>query len=157
MNLKAPKTLAMLAAIIAVLLMGTVLISGCSDTGAAKADTDPQIIQASAYPADSDKPCDAAKKEVKTCPFKSNNPGHEATKEAKACPSKSNNPGHEAKKEVKACPPECEKACCAAKKEAKTCPKMSGEAPPGECPMKSHPKTKDTKAHSTEHAKPCSK
>jgi hypothetical protein len=140
MNLKAPKTLAMLAAIIAVLLMGTVLISGCSDTGAAKADTDPQIIQASAYPADSDKPCDAAKKEVKTCPFKSNNPGHEATKEAKACP------------------PECEKACCEAKKEAKTCPKMTGEkANPSECPMKSHPKTKDAKAHSTEQTKHCSK
>lgn len=129
MNLKAPKTLAMLAAIIAVLLMGTVLISGCSDTGAAKTDTDPQIIQASAYPADSDKPCDAAKKEVKTCPFKGNNPGHEA----------------------KACPPECKMECCAAKKEAKTCPKMTGEkANPSECPMKSHPKTKDTKAHSTE-------
>ena len=124
MNLKAPKTLAMLAAIIAVLLMGTVLISGCSDTGAAKADTDSQIIQASAYPADSDKPCDAAKKEVKTCPFKSNNPGHE----------------------VKACPPECKMECCAAKKEAKTCPKMTGEAPPSECPKKSHPKTEDVKA-----------
>ena len=143
MNLKAPKTLAMLAAIIAVLLMGTVLISGCSDTGAAKVDADdPKIIQASAYPADSDKPCDAAKKEVKTCPFKSNNPGHEATKEAKACPSKSNNPGHE----VKACPPECKMECCAAKKEAKTCPKMTGEAPPSECPKKSHPKTEDVKA-----------
>jgi hypothetical protein len=140
MNLKAPKTLAMLAAIIAVLLMGTVLISGCSDTGAAKADADSQIIQASAYPADSDKPCDAAKKEVKTCSFKSNNPGHEATKEAKACP------------------PECEKACCEAKKEAKTCPKMTGEkANPSECPMKSHPKTKGTKAHSTEQTKHCSK
>lgn len=124
MNLKAPKTLAMLAAIIAVLLVGTVLISGCSDTGAAKTDTDPKIIQASAYPADSDKPCDAAKEEVKTCPFKSNNPGHE----------------------VKACPPECEKVCCAAKKEAKTCPKMTGEAPPSECPKKSHPKTEDVKA-----------
>ena len=124
MNLKAPKTLAMLAAIIAVLLMGTVLISGCSCTGAAKADTDSQIIQASAYPADSDKPCDAAKKEVKTCPFKSDNPGHEA----------------------KACPTECKKECCAAKKEAKTCPKMSGEAPPSECPKKSHSETKDTKA-----------
>ncbi len=136
MNLKAPKTLAMLAAIIAVLLMGTVLISGCSCTGAAKADTDPQIIQASAYPADSDKPCDAAKKEVKTCPFKSNNPGHEA----------------------KACPPECKMECCAAKKEAKTCPKMTGEkANPGECPMKHHSKTKDAEAHSTEHNKPCSK
>jgi len=136
MNLKAPKTLAMLAAIIAVLLMGTVLISGCSDTGAAKADTDPQIIQASAYPADSDKPCDAAKKEVKTCPSKSNNPGHEA----------------------KACPPECKKECCAAKKEAKNCPIMTGEkANPSECPMKSYSKTKDTEACSTEHAKPCSK
>jgi len=154
MNLKAPKTLAMLAAIIAVLLMGTVLISGCSYTGAAKADTNPQIIQASAYPADSDKPCDAAKKEVKTCPFKSNNPGHEAKKEAKACPTKGNNPGFEAKNH----PPECKKECCAAKKEAKTCPKMTGEkANPSECPMKSHPKTKDTKAHSTEQTKHCSK
>ncbi len=122
MNLKAPKTLAMLAAIIAVLLMGTVLISGCSDTGAAKADTNPQIIQASAYPADSDKPCDAAKKEVKTCPFKSNNPGHEAKKEAKAYPI------------------------------------MTGEkASPSECPMKHHSKTKDAKAHSTEHTNHCSK
>jgi len=139
MNLKAPKTLAMLAAIIAVLLMGTVLISGCSNTGAAKANTDPQIIQASAYPADSDKPCDAAKKEVKTCPTKASNPACEATKEA--------NP----------CPPECEKACCEAKKKAKTCPKMSGEkANPSECPMKSHSKTKDAEAHSTEHNKPCS-
>ena len=99
MNLKAPKTLAMFAAIIVVLLMGTILISGGCDYGAVKADTDPQIIQASAYPADSDKPCDAAKKEVKTCPFKSDNPGHE----------------------VKNHPPECKMECCAAKKEAKTC------------------------------------
>ena len=150
MNLKAPKTLAMLAAIIAVLLMGTGLISGGCDYGAVKADADSQIIHASAYPADSDKPCDAAKKEVKTCPFKSNNPGHEA----KAYPTKSNNPGHEAK----ACPPECKKECCAAKKEAKTCPKMTGEkASPSECPMKHHSKTKGTEAHSTEHTKHCSK
>lgn len=154
MNLKAPKTLAMLAAIIAVLLMGTVLISGCSNTGAAKADTDPKIIQASAYPADSDKPCDAAKKEVKTCPFKSNNPGHEAKKEAKTCPTKGNNPGFEAKNH----PPDCRKECCAAKKKAKTCPKMTGEkASPSKCPMRSHSKTKGTKAHSTDHTKHCSK
>ena len=122
MNLKAPKTLAMLTAVVAVLLVGTVLISGCGRTGAAKTDESSQIIQASAYQDDSDKPCDAATKEA--------------------------NP----------CPPECEKACCEAKKEAKTCPKMSGKkANPSECPMKSHSKTKDAEAHSTEHAKPCSK
>ena len=149
MNLKAPKTLAMLAAIIAVLLVGTILISGCSDTGAAKADTDPKIIQASAYPADSDKPCDAAKKEVKTCPTKASNPACEAKKEANPCPTKGNNPGFEAKNH----PAECKKECCAAKKEAKTCQRAN----PSECPMKHHSKTKGTKACPTEHAKPCSK
>ncbi len=136
MNLKAPKTLAVLTAVVVVLLVGTVLISGCGRTGAAKTDESSQIIQASVYQDDCDKPCDAAKKETKTCPAKSNNPG---------CEAKS----HSA---------ECEKACCEAKKKAKTCPKMSGEkANPSECPMKSHSKTKDAEAHSTEHNKPCSK
>lgn len=121
MNLKAPKTLAMLAATAAVLFLGGVLLTGCEETEAGKAETDSQTMQA------------------ESCSAKTANPACEATKEA--------NP----------CPPECEKACCEAKKEAKTCPIMTGEANPSECPMKSHSKTKDAEAHSTEHNKPCSK
>ena len=101
MNLKAPKTLAMLAAIIAVLFIGGVLLTGCEETEAGKADTDSQTVQDKACSLKTNNPSCEAEKEA--CQTKGDNPGHEA----KACSTKGDNPGHEAK----ACPTEHTKPC----------------------------------------------
>jgi len=45
------KALTMVLAVGAVLLVGTILISGCGSTGAVKTDSEPQVVQASAEPA----------------------------------------------------------------------------------------------------------
>jgi len=50
--MKLTKALAMVLAIGAILLVGTVLISGCGSTPAVKTDSEPQVVQASAEPAE---------------------------------------------------------------------------------------------------------
>ena len=63
MNFKAPKTLAMLATIVAILFIGGIVLTGCEESEAGKADTDSQTVQ------------------DKTCSPKTTNPSCEAMKE----------------------------------------------------------------------------
>lgn len=108
MSFKAPKNLAMFAALAAALLVGTVLLIGCKETEAAKANPEPQAEQVkTCCPPECVKVCCEAKKEAGTCPAMMN---------------------------PQACPAVCPEARCLTKKQANTCPAEHAKIPPC-CPI----------------------
>ncbi len=93
MNLKMQKTSIMLVAIVTVLLLASIMLTGCYDE-ATKAGAGSQLRKGKACAPDCVKPCCSAKKKAGTCP---------KVKDPKACPTKCPKTSCSVSKNTKAC------------------------------------------------------